>query len=63
VRLAAAQVTTATLYGRVLDPAGAVVPQATVQATQLATGAVASTVTNELGSLSRCPSWRPGATL
>jgi len=46
---APAQVTTATLYGRVLDPAGAVVPQATIQATELATGAVVSTVTNELG--------------
>ena len=45
-----AQVTTATLYGTVLDPAGAVIPAARVQATNMQTSVSVSGATNENGN-------------
>lgn len=44
-----AQVTTATIYGRILDPTGAVIPGASVTATNERTGAATSTTSNERG--------------
>ena len=44
-----AQVTTATVYGRVIDPSGAVIPGASVAASSEATGAEFSTVTGAGG--------------
>lgn len=44
-----AQVTTATVYGRVIDPSGAVVPNASVAAQNEGTGAEYSTVTSNGG--------------
>ena len=38
------------ILGRVLDPTGAVVPNATVKATNIATGVTVSTVTNAQGN-------------
>src|SRR3954469_21488422 len=45
-----AQVTTATLYGTVLDPAGAVIPVARVQATNMQTSVSVSGAANENGN-------------
>jgi len=47
---ASAQLSTATLYGTVTDPEGAVVPQAKVTITQTETGFVRNVVTNADGS-------------
>src|SRR6185312_17496159 len=47
---ASAQLSTATLYGTVTDPEGAVVPQAKVTITQTETGFVRNVVTNSDGS-------------
>ena len=44
-----AQVTTATLYGIVRDPAGAVIPGATITLTNEGTGAVKQTTTDDAG--------------
>ncbi len=44
-----AQVTTATIYGRVLDPSGAVIPGAAVSAVNEATGVAKSAESNERG--------------
>ncbi len=44
-----AQVTTATIYGSVADPTGAIVPSAKVSATNELTGARQEATTNELG--------------
>ncbi len=44
-----AQVTTATVYGRVIDPSGAVIPGASVAASNEGTGAEYSTVTSNGG--------------
>jgi hypothetical protein len=44
-----AQVTTATVYGRVLDPTGAVVPNAAVTASSQSTGAEFNTVSSSAG--------------
>jgi len=44
-----AQVTTATIYGSVVDPTGARIPGAGVNLTQAETGAVASKITTETG--------------
>jgi hypothetical protein len=49
--LAWAQVTTATIYGRVLDPSGGIVIGATVSATNELTATVRSVITNELGEV------------
>lgn len=46
---ASAQVTTATIYGIVTDPSGAVIPAASVTATNELTGATASTQTDSAG--------------
>ena len=46
---ASAQVTTADVVGRVVDSSGGALPGATVTATQTATGAVRTVVTNETG--------------
>ncbi len=46
---APAQVTTGTLYGRVVDPSGAVVPEAAVIATNVLTSTTKATVTNGRG--------------
>ncbi len=45
-----AQQTTATLTGRITDPAGAVIPNISVKATNLATNAARETKTDETGS-------------
>jgi hypothetical protein len=44
-----AQVTTGTLYGRVVDPTGGVVPEAAVTATNVLTATTKATVTDERG--------------
>ena len=44
-----AQVTTATIYGTVLDPTGARIPGASVNLTQPETGALTSKITTETG--------------
>ncbi len=44
-----AQVTTATIYGRVQDPSGAVIPGAGVEAVNEATGVTKTASTNERG--------------
>lgn len=44
-----AQVTTATVYGRVIDPSGAVIPEASISASNEATGLEYSTVTGSGG--------------
>ena len=46
---AAAQVTTATIYGRVLDPSGAVIPGAAISAVNESTGVAKSAESNERG--------------
>lgn len=46
---ASAQVTTATIYGRVLDPSGAVIPGATARAANEATGLEKTAESNERG--------------
>lgn len=46
---ASAQVTTATIYGRVLDPSGAVIPGATARAVNEATGLEKTAESNERG--------------
>ena len=52
VAVVTAQVTTADLVGRVLDGSGGALPGATVTATNTATGAVRTSVTNETGDYS-----------
>ncbi len=47
--IAYAQVTTATIYGRILDPSGDVVPRATITVTNELTGYTTSTTSNERG--------------
>ena len=44
-----AQVTTATIYGRVLDPSGAVIPGAAISAVNEATGVAKAAESNERG--------------
>jgi hypothetical protein len=46
---ASAQVTTATIYGTVVDPSGARIPGASVNLTQQETGAVTTKITTETG--------------
>ena len=46
---AVAQVTTATIYGRVLDPSGAVIPGAAISAVNEATGVAKTAESNERG--------------
>src|SRR6266542_4262206 len=48
---AQAQVTTATLYGIVTDPSGAVIPGAAVTVTHEGTGATATKTTDALGEV------------
>jgi hypothetical protein len=47
---ASAQVTTGTIYGRVIDPTGAVAPSASVEIRQLETGAVRTLTTDDRGT-------------
>jgi hypothetical protein len=47
---ASAQLSTATLYGAITDPAGAAIPKANVKITQTDTGFVRTVVTNDSGS-------------